>query len=97
MKAILFISKRVLYFSRWCGKGYAIFAALGKEVRISELSIGICTKSLQKSGKKGVIITMVACWEEKVKEAFADEQNEKTNYIGQQRGEVCPLMSGYLL
>lgn len=57
------ISKQVLHFSRWCRKGFAVFAALGKEVRISVLSIAICVSSLQKSARRGIIVTTAACWE----------------------------------
>lgn len=40
-----------VYFSRWSRKSYAIFSSLGKEVKISRLSIDICAKSLLKLGK----------------------------------------------
>lgn len=52
-----------LYFSRWNRKGYAIFASLGREVRIGTLAIHICEMSLQKSSRKGVVVNMLEVFE----------------------------------
>ena len=45
----------MLCFSRWNRKGYAIFASLGRNVRIGRLAIHICEMSLQKSSRKGEV------------------------------------------
>ena len=50
----------MLCFSRWNRKGYAIFASLGRNVRIGRLAIHICEMSLQKSSRKGVIVMLAA-------------------------------------
>ena len=44
----------VIYFSQWSRKGYAVFAALGKEVAFATVSINICERALLKSAKKGM-------------------------------------------
>ena len=44
----------MLCFSRWNRKGYAIFASLGRNIRIGRLAIHICEMSLRKSSRKGV-------------------------------------------
>ena len=48
----------LLRFSRWNRKGFAIFATLGREVRIGTLAIHICEMSLRKSSRKGVIVNL---------------------------------------
>ncbi len=53
----------ILCFSRWNRKGYAIFASLGRNVRIGRLAIHICEMSLQKSSKKGVIVELAEVFE----------------------------------
>lgn len=53
----------VLCFSRWNRKGYAIFASLGRNVRIGRLAIHICEMSLQKSSRKGVIVMLAEVFE----------------------------------
>lgn len=63
MKTNSNISRGVLHFSCWSRKGYAIFAALGQQVHISSLSIGVCVCALLKSASKGLITTTVACGE----------------------------------
>lgn len=88
MKASSYILKQVLHFSRWCRKGYAVFAALGREVRISVLAISICVRSMLKSAKNGLIVTMAACWEAGGGEVIAlREEMEYVLWINN-RGEV---------
>lgn len=88
MKTKVFLTAMVKHFSRWCGKGYAIFAALKCQVRISFLARHICACALLKSARKGVMIRDVAYWEEQ------DEIKEKTreNFCWSclWRGEVYP-------
>ena len=62
----------MLCFSRWNRKGYAIFASLGRNVRIGRLAIHICEMSLQKSSRKEVFERLERLFEgyvEKVKRA----------------------------
>lgn len=90
MKVKINITKQVLYFTHWCGKGYAIFAALGREVQIAGLALHICESALLKSAHKGIIINRAACREEDRQENIAEKivlQNEIFNF---QRGEMCP-------
>jgi len=58
MKALVFRSMVPLHFSRWNRKGYAIFASLGREVRIGTLAIRMCEMALRKSSRKGVIVNV---------------------------------------
>lgn len=53
---------KVIYFSCWCRKGYAIFAAIGRQVLISAVSLGICRCALLKTARKGNLITSETCW-----------------------------------
>ena len=57
----------MLCFSRWNRKGYAIFASLGRNVRIGRLAIHICEMSLQKSSRKGVIVNLSEVFERLVR------------------------------
>lgn len=63
MNSSVFHFKIQLNFSRWNRKGYAIFASLGREVKIGRLAIHICEMSLQKSSKKGVIVELTEQFE----------------------------------
>ncbi len=73
MLFLVLMSKRIvqfgskLHFSRWNRKGYAIFASLGREVRIGTLAIHICEMSLQKSSRKGVIVNLSEVFERLVR------------------------------
>lgn len=57
MKTAINTVGRKLYFSGWSGKKYAVFAAMGRQVCISNLSVHICERALLKSAKKGVIVS----------------------------------------
>lgn len=48
MKTRLFTHKITLRFRRWCRKGYAAFASLGRSVTIGCLQVDMCDKSMQK-------------------------------------------------
>lgn len=43
-----YISSNVVFFSRWSRKNYAVFASLGKHVKIGVLKVDICQKALLK-------------------------------------------------
>jgi len=43
------IYKRSIVFSKWSGKNYAIFASLGKLIKIARLAVDICVQSLKKN------------------------------------------------
>ncbi|MEG0795679.1 MAG: hypothetical protein RR397_04095 [Odoribacter sp.] len=89
MRTGICISKSILHFSRWCGKGYAIFAALGKEIQISGLAVHICECALLKSAHKGVITTTAACRKEQERRNV-EKCLERQVIFCINRGEVCP-------
>lgn len=87
MKTGIYISNNSIFFSHWCGKGYAIFAALGKEVRISALAIHICESALLKSAHSGVIVNFAGS-----SERTYEPINERELYCGYSfiyRRKVC--------
>jgi len=49
-------SKSKLYFSRWSRKSYAVFISLGRDVKISRLSIDMCGKALLKLNKLSMFL-----------------------------------------
>lgn len=51
-----YLSHHYVYFSRWTRKGYAVFAGLGREVRIARLAISMYREVLLKSASCGVIV-----------------------------------------
>jgi len=57
MRTISYIHQNKIYFSCWSRKGFAIFAALKREVCISRLSLQICAMALKKSARKKTIIS----------------------------------------
>lgn len=78
-----------LYFSRWSRKGYAVFAALGKNVCISPVGRSVCECALLKSAGKGVIADEAGCAEPAAEEKENTERRGKYSGIAT-RGEVCP-------
>lgn len=60
----LAFTKRYLHFSCWSKKGYAVFAGLGREVKIARLALHMYKNVLLKASRNGVIINMdrVAEW-----------------------------------
>lgn len=44
-----YIKEQKIVFSQWSGKNYAVFASLGKVVKIGVLAIDICMQSIKKS------------------------------------------------
>ncbi|MGL5683456.1 MAG: hypothetical protein ACRDDZ_10470 [Marinifilaceae bacterium] len=48
--------KHVVHFARWSRKNYALFAAIGKQVRITSLALRMCQSAFLKAAKQGVII-----------------------------------------
>lgn len=77
-----------LYFSRWSRKGYAVFAALGRNVCISAVPLSICESALLKSARKGIVVSDACCQEESRPE---DENEHRKPHCrqGMKRGEVC--------
>jgi hypothetical protein len=49
MNGFKHIKNNRLVFSQWSGKGYAIFASLGRVVNIAALSVDISMQSLKKA------------------------------------------------
>lgn len=88
MKYTEVMRRYFLYFSSWKKKGYSIFAGLGREVRISRLSIHMYGNVLLKSASKGVIINM-----DKVEDILlicpAISKENLLSFIVKQRREVC--------
>ena len=89
MKINTCIPEAVLYFSQWSGKGYAVFAALGRQVQIAGLALHICLCAMLKSARKGLIVSGVLAWEEN--EGKIAEQLKREMEGGcLHEGEVCP-------
>ena len=89
MKINTCIPEAVLYFSQWSGKGYAVFAALGRQVQIAGLALHICLCAMLKSARKGLIVSGVLAWEEnelKIAEQLKLEMEGVFLHVG----EVCP-------
>lgn len=77
----------LIYFSRWSRKGYAVFAALGKNVVVSSVPLGICESALLKSARKGLIVNEAGAAENFPSEDF-EVQKERSGFpFG--RGKVC--------
>lgn len=89
MKINTCIPEVVLYFSQWSGKGYAVFAALGRQVQITGLALHICLCALLKSARKGLIVSEGLAWEEKERER-AEQLKREMEGICLHEGEVCP-------
>lgn len=89
-----------LYFSCWCRKGYAVFAALGREVRIAGLAIHVCESALLKSGRKGIIVDTAECSLRAdyslidFQECFYGQQMKST---GNGKEELCPDFFGGII
>ena len=80
MKINTCIPEAVLYFSQWSGKGYAVFAALGRQVQIAGLALHICLCAMLKSARKGLIVSGVLAWEE--------NEGEIAEQLGKWKGSV---------
>lgn len=83
-------AKNVIHFSHWCGKGYAVFAAIGRQIRISSLGLNICRKALLKSARKGIIVTFAACRKEDAGVNVKLKLYDKLRNNLMVRREVCP-------
>ena len=103
MKINTCIPEAVLYFSQWSGKGYAVFAALGRQVQIAGLALHICLCAMLKSARKGLIVSGVLAWEAITGGVcqIPMSSNEEAEKIAEQlkremeggclhEGEVCP-------
>ena len=75
----------MLCFSRWNRKGYAIFASLGRNIRIGRLAIHICEMSLRKSSRKGVIVELA--------EVFKRLERSFEEYEKKMKRVVCEFLS----
>lgn len=83
-----------LYFSSWSKKGYSIFCSIGCEVRISRLALSMYENILLKSSRNGVIVNT-----DHTVELYAVllELGQLKKTTGENRGEVCPLVSGSIM
>lgn len=88
----LFVDKYRIYFSRWSKKGYAVFAGLGKEIRIAVLAVHICACALLKSASKGLVVNTDKCAEDNLFACFRFQADVCAFLasVGINRGEVCP-------
>lgn len=48
--------RNLIYFGCWSRKSFALFAAIGKEVKIAALAIGMCQCAFLKSALNGSIV-----------------------------------------
>ncbi len=87
MKRNEVIDRIYLYFSSWSKKGYAIFASLGQEVRISRLALHMYVTVMLKSSIKGLLVNM-----DQVTKMIVSFMELKVNKWIRWRveGEVCP-------
>lgn len=76
----------MIYFSRWSRKGYAVFAALGKEVAFAAVPIHVCEQALLKSAKKGVVVRETDYAKECI---LREEAMCQTVGTGYRTGAVC--------
>lgn len=83
----------LLYFSRWSRKGYAVFAALGKNVAISAVPIDVCESALLKSGRKGLIVSEAGCAQEE-QAAEDDGLRKEKEGLPVSMGKVCADENG---
>lgn len=83
----------VIYFSRWSRKGYAVFAALGKEVAVATVPINVCEQALLKSAKKGVVVQETDYTKECVLREEAMYRTVKAGFR-MQTGELCADANG---
>lgn len=56
MKFRMASGRECLHFSCWSKKGYAVFAGLGREVKISRLALHMYGNVLLKAAENGVIV-----------------------------------------
>ncbi len=87
MKRNEVIDRIYLYFSSWSKKGYAIFASLGQEIRISRLALHMYVTVMLKSSIKGLLVNM-----DQVTKVIVSFMELKVNKWIRWRveGEVCP-------
>ena len=80
----------LLHFSHWSKKGYAVFAGLGREVKISRLAIHMYKNVLLKASRHGVIVNLDKTVILLLVELMKEEMWQK-NTVSE--GEVCPRVS----
>ncbi len=84
----LALRKHYLHFSCWSKKGYAVFAGLGREVKISRLALHMYKNVLLKAIRNGVIVNLdsvadlVPMVVLTVKECQINDRS---------KGEMCPV------
>lgn len=82
----------LLYFSHWSKKGYSIFVSLGREVKITRLSIHMYATILLKSFGRGGVIVNTAHVSEFVFSQLKKEAEE--GMLNRFMGEVYPEVPG---
>lgn len=56
--------KQVVHFRRFSRKGYAVFASLGKQIKIARLAVSISQNDIRKGILTGSIANLSFHWEE---------------------------------
>lgn len=92
MRIVINKANRTLYFSGWSGKNYAVFAAMGKQVCISNLSVHVCERALLKSAKKGIVVSDARCCDDWAVISDADEISIGYYPYAVQAGKVYPYV-----
>lgn len=77
-----------IYFSCWSRKGFAVFAALGKNVCISVLAIHMYGCALLKAARLGIIVNEDACSQEEENVLAGEQVFKRCNLLF--KGETCP-------
>lgn len=88
MKSYVNLNRSKVYFSCWSRKGFAVFAALGKNVCISVLALHMYGSVLLKAVRRGMVVNKDTCAEEGENCLVWEEIRERYNLAF--AGEVCP-------
>jgi hypothetical protein len=76
MKNINYIHDSRIVFSQWSGKNYAVFASLGRVVKIAALSVDICIQAVKKSSSVINSFFDAEYFRESVLEEYTEEITE---------------------
>ena len=88
MKQYINSNRSKVYFSCWSRKGFAVFAALGKNICISVLALHMYGSVLLKAARRGIMVNRDTCAEAEENCPVWKEIRERCNLAF--AGEVCP-------
>lgn len=83
-----YIDTKPLHFSRWKRKRYALFAALGKQVRIAALSVSMCSDLVINILHTGLLVN--DGWWKKDTTGSGSFACLYVHYLISVKGIVCP-------